>query len=383
MKRVRKQLYVVFIVLIAASLVLSACGGSKEEDQPSADTRVAFIYQEKIDEYNWSHIHEVGRQYLLEQLPELDTKFVEEVSIDQAEQVLRDLADEGYKLIFATSRDFSDAVKAVAADYPETFFEVCQGEETAANVATYDGRMYQAFYLSGVYTGELTITGIIGFIAPEPTVEVIRHINALTLSSRIVRKFEDITVHVKWTGSWNDPEADRQAAIDLVESGADVLVQHTYSPEVQKVAEEYGVRSFGYGFDMREFAPEMNATGVVYSWGWYYLQRVNTIADGTWKGEAYNGEAAYPNFGEGIIDMAPYTYEQIPQIMEAVAMKFRARFVETNRDVFEGPINAQNGVEILARGDTFDEEYIYNEMDWFVEGVVGEAPGEPPPPASE
>jgi basic membrane protein A len=224
----------------------------------------------------------------------------------------------------------------------------------------------------------MTVSGIIGVVAPEPTVEVIRNINAITLGTRTVRAFEDVTVHVRWTGSWNDPEAERQAALELIEAGADVLVQHTYSPEVQVVAEENGVRSMGYGFDMREFAPTQNMTSIVWGWGWYYTRRVRAMLEGEWESSAYYGEAGMDNFGEGIVDLAPYTYDQIPQIIESTPSRWRARFVETRRDVFEGPINAQDGALALADGDAFDAEYIATEMDWFVEGVVGEAPGEPP-----
>ena len=378
MKKVKNHLYLLFILLTVFSLILSGCGKSESSQSSGSEIRVAFIYKEKIVDYNWSYIHEVGRQYLVEQLPDIEIKYVEEVAVDQVEKVLRDLAGEGYKLIFATAPEFSAAVLAVAKEFPDTFFEVCQGTETAANVATYDGRMYQAFYVAGGYVGELTVKDMIGFVAPEPSVEVIRNINAMALSTLLVRSFEGLTIDVKWTGSWNDPAADRAAAIELIEEGADVLIQHTYSSEVQKVAEEYGVRSFGYGFDMREFAPTKNATSIVYDWGWYYLNRVNAVADGTWKGEAYLGKVSAKNFGAGIIDLAPYTYVQIPQIMEAPPMKWRTRFVETNKDVFEGPIKDQAGNVVLAKGESFDDAYIYNEMDWFVFGVVGESPGEPP-----
>ncbi len=386
MKRLNGQSFLL-IVLVAFSLFLTSCGPSSTgESQTSgggtSGNKVAFVYKEKAADYNASHLHELGRQYVAAQLPDVETSFVEEVTVEQAEQKLRDLATAGNKLIFAADPEFSDAVLKVAPDFPDTFFEVAQGSETATNVATYDGRMYQMFYVAGGYTGELTTSGIVGIIAPEPTVEVIRNINAIALSTLLVRTNENVSIHVKWTGSWNDPEAERQAALDLIDEGADVLVQHVYSPEVQKVAEEKGVAAFGYGFDMREFAPTQNMTSIVWNWGWYYLQRVNAMLDGSWKGEAYLGEAALVNFGEGIIDLAPYTYDQIPQIIEAPPMKWRSRFVETDRDVFEGPFNAQNGEEVLKRRVAFDDEYIYNQMNWFVEGVVGDAPGEPPPPAS-
>jgi len=83
---------------------------------------------------------------------------------------------------------------------------------------------------------------------------------------------------------------------------------------------------------------------------------------------------------EGIVDFAPYNYEQIPSIISATSMRSRLRFIETKRDAFEGPIRDQNGNLILPKGEQYNDDYIYNEMDWFVEGVVGEAPGDPPQP---
>lgn len=383
MKRNKQPGYKLLFLLVIFSVVLASCAGADNRSPTGSGVRVAFVYSEKASEYNWSHLHEIGREYLVEQLSDVETSFIEEVAVDQAEGALRDFAEQGYDLIFATDPDFSDAVLTVATEFPETKFEVCQGDETASNVATYDGRMYQVFYLAGGFAGELTVTGKIGFIAPEPTVEVIRHINAVALSARIIRAFEDIKVLVKYTGSWNNPEASRQAAIDLINEGADVLIQHTYDPEAQKVAEEYGVRSFGYGFDMREFAPTMNATSILWAWGRYYVERVQAAADGTWAGEAYFGKVANQEFGKGVVDFASYNSDQIPTIIGATSMRSRTRFIETRRDAFEGPIKDQAGNLVLPKGEQYDDAYIYNEMDWFIEGVVGDAPGAPPTPVSQ
>jgi len=234
-----KSFFNTLALMVASMLVFAGCseGASSESAVEEVTSQVAFIYNENPDEYNMSRLHDIGRQYLDEQLPDLGTKAVQSVSVDDAEGVLRQLAEEGHKLIFATSSEYSDAVLKVAADFPDTKFEVADGAETADNVAAYSGRMYQAFYVAGGYTGEMTVSGIIGFIAPEPTIEVIRNINAITAASLLIRTCEDISVHVRFTGAWNDPEADRAAALELVDLGADVLVQHTYNPEVQKVAE--------------------------------------------------------------------------------------------------------------------------------------------------
>ncbi|MCY3934869.1 MAG: BMP family ABC transporter substrate-binding protein [Chloroflexi bacterium] len=372
-------------LLIAALLV--ACGEQEAEEQEAqADVRVAFVYAEDPAEYNWSYIHEVGRQQLITAFTPteenkvehtLETTVVDSVTPAAAEAAIRDLAEAGYQLIFVTAAALEDATHAVAEDFPETFFEVNQGSRTATNVSTYDGRMYQAFYLAGGFVGEMAISGIIGFIAPEPTVEVIRHINALTHASLISERCEGNSVHVRWTG-WNDPEADRAAAEELIALGADIIVQHTYPPEVQKVAEEAGIHSVGYGFDMREFAPTANATSILWQWGWYYERRVNDWLEEEYEAQAYLGEVSTRRFGRGIVDFAPYDYVQIPHIHEATVMRWRSNFAESNRDALDGQIYAQNGDLVLARGEQFGTEYLYNEMDWFVFGVVGDAPGAPP-----
>lgn len=371
---------VLIAVLLIASLILAACrdSASGANAVEEVTSQVAFVYSENIEEYNWSHLHEIGRQYLDEQLPDLGTKSVESVALDDAEDAIRKLAQEGHKLIFVTAAEFSDAAIAVAEDFPDTYFEVYGRGEVTDNVATYDGRMYQAFYVAGGYTGEMTVSGVIGFIAPEPTLEVIRHINAITASSLLVRTCEDISVHIRWTGSWNDPEAERAAALELIDLGADVLVQHTYSPEAQKVAEEKGVRSMGYGFDMREFAPNANMSSIIWQWGWYYLRRVEDMQEGKWKAKAYNGKVSTKAHGRGIVDLAAYNYDQIPHIMEAPPLKWRITWNETVKDALDGPVYAQNGDLVLAKNDKFPKDYIYTDMDWFVQGVVGDAPGDPP-----
>ena len=386
--RFGKRLYGWHMLLIATLLV--ACGEKKAEqtEAPQADARVAFVYAEDPAEYNWSRLHEIGRQQLIaaytpseENKVEhtLETTVVDSVTPAAAEAAIRDLAEAGFQLIFVTHASLEEATHAVAEDFPETYFEVSQGSRAAANVSTYDGKMYQAFYLAGGFVGEMAISGVIGFIAPEPSVEIIRHINSLTHASLITERCEGNEVHVRWTG-WNDPEADRAAAEELIALGADVLVQNTYPPEAQIVAEEAGIRSFGYGFDMREFAPTANATSIIWQWGWYYEQRVDDLLEeGEYEVQAYLGEVSTRRFGRGIIDFAPYDYDQIPHIHEASVMRWRSNFAESNRDALDGQVYAQNGDLVLERKGQFGQEYLYNEMDWFVFGVVGEAPGESPP----
>ena len=115
------------------------------------------------------------------------------------------------------------------------------------------------------------------------------------------------------------------------------------------------------------------------AWGWYYLRRVNDLLEDDWEAKAYDGKVSTKNFGRGIIDLAPYDYDQIPHIMEAPPLKWRITWNETNKDALDGPLYSQAGDLLLEKNKKFPKGYLYTDMDWFVQGVVGEAPGQPPP----
>jgi basic membrane protein A len=66
--------------------------------------------------------------------------------------------------------------------------------------------------------------------------EVYRGINAFTLGVRSVNP--KAVVKVTWTNTWFNPQLEKEAAISLIDSGADVLAQHQDSTAVQQAAQE-------------------------------------------------------------------------------------------------------------------------------------------------
>ena len=53
--------------------------------------------------------------------------------------------------------------------------------------------------------------------------------------------------------TWYDPVVEREAAVALLDAGADVIAQHQDTTEPQKAAQERGVWSIGYHSDMAKF----------------------------------------------------------------------------------------------------------------------------------
>jgi simple sugar transport system substrate-binding protein len=113
---------------------------------PAAEPlKVGFVYVAPITEAGWVHQHEEGRQAVDAAFgPRVKTTYVESVPEGpDAERVIRDLAQQGHKLIFTPSFGYMEPTLKVAKDFPDVKFESITGYKTAPNVAAANARYYQ------------------------------------------------------------------------------------------------------------------------------------------------------------------------------------------------------------------------------------------------
>lgn len=367
--------FLVFCIITPLILIACAAPEPARIDESDQQLKVAFIYNGPIGDLGWIFAHEQGRKYLQEQMPQIQAAYIESVPEGpEAERVIRDYAVNDYDLIFTTTHGFGDATHAVAKDFPNVYFEHNTGYDIAPNVSTYFGRMYQSRFLTGIVAGSMTESNIIGYVAAFPIPQVVRGINGFAMGVQTVNP--DAKVVVVWTQTWFDPVIEREAAESLVNAGADVIAQHQNSAEAQKVAEDYGVWGIGYNTDMSTYAPNASLTSAIWHWGIYYVQEAQAVLEGKWESKRYWG-----GLEDGIIDIAPLS-ERVPQEVAERVEEWRKRIIESDWDVFDGPLYDQNRNLVLVEGDRFSDEYLLNEMDWFIFGIVGEA-GTPPPPVDQ
>jgi len=363
-----KRVFTVLLVVLLALTLAVGCGG-QQTPAPSGQTdekvKVGFIYIGPPGDGGWTYAHDQGRLYLEKELGDkVQTIFKENVPEDQeAEKVMRDMIDQGCKIIFATSFGYMDYVEKVAKEFPDVAFMHCSGYKIGPNYGNYFGRIEEPRYLSGIVAGLKTKTNVIGYVAAHNIPEVVRGINAFTLGVRSVNP--DAVVKVKWTNTWYDPAKEKNAAIALLDEGADVIAQHQDTAGPQVAAQERGVFSVGYNSDMYAMAPKAYMTAPVWNWGPYYVKQVQAVIDGTWKPEAYWG-----GMKDGIVDLAPIT-ENAPAEAKEKVEEVKAKILSGELNVFAGPIKDQSGKVRVSEGSILsDEEQLA--MDWFVEGVVGE-----------
>ena len=354
------------VLLAAAGCTPVAAPPAAAPAQPTAPPmKVAFVYVGPVGDLGWSYAHDQGRQYLEKELG-VETAYSEMVAEGaDAERVIRDYAQKGYKVIFATSFGYMDSVIEVAKDYPDTIFEHATGYKTAPNVGIYDGRGYQGWYLAGIVAGKMTRTNILGYVAPYPIPEVVRNMNAFTLGARSVNP--DVKVHPVWIFAWFDPAKERDAAEALIDLGADVIARESDSTEPDKLAEERGVYAIGYNAISSEVAPNAVLTAPIWHWGVFYKKAVQDVMNGTWT-----NTPVWWGLKEGLLDLAPFG-PMVPQDVRDLVEKEKQRIISGEFDVFVGPIKDNTGQLRVPEGVTMtDEEKLA--FDWLVEGVVGTIP---------
>jgi len=360
-----KRTLAFMLILVLVASVFTGCG-SKDSEKTDAKVedkiKVGFIYVGPIGDGGWSFSHDEGRLYLENELG-VETIYREAVPEGpEVEKVMKDMIDQGAKVIFATSFGYMDYMEKVSKEYPDVKFLHCSGYKTTDNMANYFGRMYEPRYLSGIVAGMKTKSNKIGYVAAFEIPEVIRGINAFTLGVRSVNP--EAKVVVRWTHTWYDPAKEKEAAKSLLDEGIDVVAQHQDTAGPQQAAEEAGAYAIGYNTDSFDKAPKAYMTAPVWKWGPYYVEQVKAVMEGNWTSHSYWG-----GLQDKIVELAPIS-ENAPEGAAEKVEAAKKKILDGELNIFAGPIKDQDGNIAIEEGKVLTDEEMLS-MNWFVEGVEG------------
>ncbi len=144
------------------------------------------------------------------------------------EDLLRQLADDGFDQIIGVGFAFAEVMPGVAADFPDTQFAIVDSVvEDAPNVTSIVFAEEQGSYLVGAAAAQASKTGTIGFVGGVDT-ELIKKFEAGYVAGATAVN-ADIKVEVKYisTGDdfsgFGDPAKGETIAAGLYDAGADVV----------------------------------------------------------------------------------------------------------------------------------------------------------------
>jgi simple sugar transport system substrate-binding protein len=285
-----------------------------------------------------------------------------------------------------------DATAEAAKKYPNVIFEHCSGYKRDTNLGTYFAELYQAYYLTGLMAGALTKTNKVGYVAAQPTPEVVRHINAFALGVKETNP--KAKVYVRWLFTWYDPAKAKEAAESLISEGVDALAFTEDSTAVVDVGEEHTkkgqqIYTFSHYSPMLQYGPDTVVSGQLADWEPIYEDILRRVYTNTWTNQDYwwlmkEGACILgadfntpinPKFTDAL--KAKFVNDPILGKISVydLVMKRKEQMSEPTVlfDPFTGPIYDQKGTLRLKPGERASHDMLWS-MDWFVDNVVGEIP---------
>jgi basic membrane protein A and related proteins len=378
----RSALKLLALTAVAAAALVGC--SKKEEAKPAAPAaapaaaapaakaeplKIAFAYVGPVGDGGWTFAHDNGRKAIEKEFGDkVTTSFVEKVpeSAD-AERVIRDMAQQGNKLIFGTTFGYMDPMLKLAPEFKGVKFEHATGYKTADNLRTYDSRTYEGAYMAGVIAGKMTKSNTLGVVGSIPIPEVIRNINSFTMGAQSVNP--KVKTKVIWVQEWVNPAKETEAATALINGGADVLFQNTDSSAVLQTAEKLNKRAFGWDSDMTAYGPKAHLGSAIINWAPYYVKATRDALEGKWAtGSSWWGVK------EGAIDMVSIAAD-VPEETKKRIDEIKAGLKAGTFHIWKGPIMDQDGKEVLAKDAIADDKFMGG-IKFYVKGVEGKVPGD-------
>jgi basic membrane protein A and related proteins len=346
------------IITLALALVASTASQAADEKM-----KVGFV-EIGTATMGWVAANEKGEKYLKEQLPWVDVKTVESIAEGPGvTAVLKNLADDGYKVIFGNAYGYATFAPKVAREFPKTIFIIQQASpENMPNLTSYYGHMEEGRYLEGVVAGRMTKSNLIGFVAAFPFSPVISGVNAFALGVQSVNP--KAIVKVAWVNSWSDAPKEKEAADALLSAGADVIASHTDSAIPLQAAADHGKWGMSSNWPWSAVAPDAFLAANVWNWGLYYVELVKSVRDGTFKPERAMG-----SLKNGVADIA--LGKNVPDDVRAAVKSAKEELISGQRQIYAGPLSDNTGKPRVPQGETLSLNDASAKIDWLVKGVEG------------
>ena len=298
MKSAKKLAY---LGMTAAILTGAAFTASAAEPVAKEDLKVGIIYIGDEQE-GYTYAHMLGIEGMKEALGLEDDQVIEIFNIPEDEtcaEKAMDLADQGCQIVFANSFGHEDYMIEAAEQYPDVQFCHATGYQAALsgleNMHNYFTAVYESRYVSGVVAGmklaEMEANGQfkeenyaedgsikIGYVGAYSYAEVISGYTSFLLGLR--SEFPNVTMEVKYTGSWADQALEKETADALIADGCALISQHADTTGAATACEAAGVPHVGYNVGMLDVAPTCHLTSASIKWAPYYTYAAQCILDG-------------------------------------------------------------------------------------------------------
>ena len=244
-----KKLYSLLAIVVLASMVLAACGGTGDGGGDDA-FKVGFvtdsggINDDSFNETQWNGILKAA-----EENSAIEAQYIQSDEATQYESNLTEFASQGYDLVVAAGFLLSTDLAKVSVQYPDIDFvlfdaafpddfAVPEGElghsECIPNVRGSVYKTDNAAFLAGYLAAGMTKTGKLGYFGgiPLPTVTIfgvgfqagMEHYNEVHGTDVVLIGWDNETGEGLFTFDFSDLTKGKEATESLFDEGADITM---------------------------------------------------------------------------------------------------------------------------------------------------------------
>ncbi len=327
------------LALILAGLMmfsLVACGGGENtsSDAPAEELKVGFIFlHDENSTYDKNFIDaakaacaNMGVEMVQKtQIPESNACYDAAVELIEVE---------GCDIIFADSFGHESFLMKAAAEYKDV--EFCHATGTQAHTAGLANfhnafaHIYEGRYLAGVVAGlklkemmaaDSKIVPKMGYVGAFTFAEVISGYTSFYLGAKSI--VPNVTMDVKFTGSWYDETKEKQAAQALIDGGCVLISQHADSMGAPTACEAAKVPNVSYNGSTAAACPNTFLVSSRINWVPYFEYMITQVKNGEaiatdWAGTIENGAVALTDLGTAV---AEGTAEKLADVKAKIISK--------------------------------------------------------------
>jgi basic membrane protein A len=292
---------VCFMSLLAAPAV-AGCGDDGGGGGSDDRIRAAIINVDPVTSGDWEPANFAAFNRMAKRW-DFETSNEDRVSYDEAEAVLARLAQTN-DLVIASSAGYGDAVLKTAKRFPDTFFVVFSNLESTGglpNVAGFSSDWNEFGYVSGAIACFAADGGKVGHVNSEPIPAFTKFAGGMQQAIEEHCPGGRSDYLQTWIRSFNDVSKAKQAALQLVNQGATVLVPtcDTAGQGVVEAAKEKGAKLIMSYLDQSDVAPEQVMTSWEFAFNEQYDRIGRLFAQGKLKPRIY--KQTFANGGIGLV----------------------------------------------------------------------------------
>lgn len=228
----KKRLFSVLGLLLAMTMMLTACGGNtgnsttndgagdggdSEWEGSVAMVLSGLVTDEAFNQYTYQGMLRAGEELGIK------TAYKENVTQDEQMEIIRQFAQQGYSIIIGQGGQFGEALAIVAEEFPDTQFIFSVGTDTydLPNMSAATVSYSHSGFIGGVLAALTTKTNKVAMVTGEFYDNHRQMEEGFYAGVAYVNP--DIETTAITTGDWADTVKAREACLALVAQGYDVL----------------------------------------------------------------------------------------------------------------------------------------------------------------